>query len=248
MSKIFLKIIEAVGIKMEKFSIIIRNRNEEAWIGHCIQSIIENFEDPEIIIIDNNSTDKSIEIAKTFKKNKNFKDNKNKNYAEIKIFNIDDYTPGKSLNYGVLKSKNKNIMIISAHCVIDKIDIDATINNLKKYKAIFGKQDPVWRGKKISKRYIWSHFVNKKIENMFSNQENRFFFIMLQVFLKNQLLKKYHLMKSYQERKIGFGLKKLLSQILNIYMIQVLQFIITTHPMELLGRVCLDQNSCYNIS
>ena len=47
---------------MEKFSIIVRNRNEEAWIGHCIQSIIENFEDPEIIIIDNNSSDNTINL------------------------------------------------------------------------------------------------------------------------------------------------------------------------------------------
>lgn len=195
---------------MEKFSIIIRNRNEEAWIGHCIQSIIENFEDPEIIIIDNNSTDRSIEIAKTFKKNKNFKDNKNKNYAEIKIFNIDDYTPGKSLNYGVLKSKNKNIMIISAHCVIDKIDIDATIKNLKKYKAIFGKQDPVLRGKKISKRYIWSHFVNKKIENMFSNQEKRFFFHNAASIFKKSTLKKIPFDEELSGKEDRFWIKEII--------------------------------------
>lgn len=195
---------------MEKFSIIIRNRNEEAWIGHCIQSIIENFEDPEIIIIDNNSTDRSIEIAKTFKKNKNFKDNKNKNYAEIKIFNIDDYTPGKSLNYGVLKSKNKNIMIISAHCVIYKIDIDATIKNLKKYKAIFGKQDPVLRGKKISKRYIWSHFVNKKIENMFSNQEKRFFFHNAASIFKKSTLKKIPFDEELSGKEDRFWIKEII--------------------------------------
>ena len=194
---------------MEKFSIIVRNRNEEAWIGHCIQSIIENFEDPEIIIIDNNSTDKSIEIAKTFKKNKNFKDNKNKNYAEIKIFNIDDYTPGKSLNYGVLKSKNKNIMIISAHCVIDKIDVDATIKNLKKYKAIFGKQDPVMRGKKISKRYIWSHFVDKKIENMFSNQENRFFFHNAASIFKKSTLEKIPFDEELSGKEDRFWIKEI---------------------------------------
>ena len=70
---------------MSKFSVIIRNRNEEDWIGHCIQSVIEHFQDPEIIIVDNKSTDHSLEIAKTFRKNKNFKNNISKNYAEIKI-------------------------------------------------------------------------------------------------------------------------------------------------------------------
>ena len=194
---------------MEKFSVIIRNRNEEAWIGHCIQSIIENFEDPEIIIIDNNSNDKSLEIAKTFKKNKNFKGNKNNNYAEIKIFNIDDYTPGKSLNYGVSKCKNKNIMIISAHCVINKINIDDTIKNLKKYKAIFGKQDPVWRGKKISKRYIWSHFVNEKIENMFSNQENRFFFHNAASIFKKSTLEKIPFDEELSGKEDRFWIKEI---------------------------------------
>ena len=38
---------------MSKFSVIIRSRNEENWIGHCIQSLIENLDQPEIIIIDN---------------------------------------------------------------------------------------------------------------------------------------------------------------------------------------------------
>jgi len=194
---------------MEKFSVIIRNRNEEAWIGHCIQSIVENFEDPEIIIIDNNSKDKSLEIAKTFKKNKNFKGNKNNNYAEIKIFNIDDYTPGKSLNYGVSKCKNKNIMIISAHCVINKINIDDTIKNLKKYKAIFGKQDPVWRGKKISKRYIWSHFVDKKIENMFSNQENRFFFHNAASIFKKSTLEKIPFDEELSGKEDRFWIKEI---------------------------------------
>lgn len=194
---------------MEKFSVIIRNRNEEAWIGHCIQSIIENFEDPEIIIIDNNSKDKSLEIAKTFKKNKNFKDKKNNNYAEIKIFNINDYTPGKSLNYGVSKCKNKNIMIISAHCVINKINIDDVIKNLKKYKAIFGKQDPVMRGKKISKRYIWSHFVNEKIENMFSNQENRFFFHNAASIFKKSTLKKIPFDEELSGKEDRFWIKEI---------------------------------------
>ena len=69
MIKIFTIIIEADGVKMSKFSVIIRNRNEEDWIGHCIQSVIEHFQDPEIIIIDNNSTDQSLEIVKTFRKN-----------------------------------------------------------------------------------------------------------------------------------------------------------------------------------
>ena len=51
---------------MNKFStsIIIRTKNEERWIGHAIQSVLDNISKPEIIIVDNNSTDKTIKEAK----------------------------------------------------------------------------------------------------------------------------------------------------------------------------------------
>ena len=48
--------------------------------------------------------------------------------------------------------------------------------DLNNHVAIFGNQIPKWNGKKISKRYIWSHFVNKEVVNMYSKLEDRFFF------------------------------------------------------------------------
>ena len=84
---------------MDNISVIIRCRNEEQWVGHSIQSVIETFKKPEIIVINNNSTDESMGIVKMFKKDESLKDNGN--YTDIKIYNIDGYSPGKSLNYGV---------------------------------------------------------------------------------------------------------------------------------------------------
>ena len=48
-------------------SVIIRNRNEEQHIGFAIQSVLDNFINPEIIVVDNNSTDNSLEIVNLFK-------------------------------------------------------------------------------------------------------------------------------------------------------------------------------------
>ena len=42
---------------MDDISVIIRVRNEENWLGHSIQSILDYFKHPEIIIVDNNSND-----------------------------------------------------------------------------------------------------------------------------------------------------------------------------------------------
>ena len=42
-------------------SIIIRTKNEERWIDHCLSAIeTQNMRDYEIILVDNNSEDRSV--------------------------------------------------------------------------------------------------------------------------------------------------------------------------------------------
>ena len=58
--------------KNNKVSIIIRTKNEEQWIEICIQKILEqNYKNYEIIVVDNSSTDKTLEkmeyLQKVFK-------------------------------------------------------------------------------------------------------------------------------------------------------------------------------------
>ena len=156
-------------------SVIVRVRNEERWIGHTIQSIIDHLPGSEIIVINNESEDESIQIVKHFITDTNLKNNDLLRYADIKIFDIKDYTPGKSINLGVSKSSRKYNLVISSHCIINKINIESLIKDLQNYKSIFGKQIPVWNGKKIIPRYIWSHFKNNKVENMYSELEKRYF-------------------------------------------------------------------------
>ena len=46
-------------------SIIVRTKNEERWIESCIQNIKnQNYKKVEIIIVDNNSTDKTLDKIK----------------------------------------------------------------------------------------------------------------------------------------------------------------------------------------
>lgn len=160
---------------MEKISVIIRVKNEERWIGHTIQSILDNITRPQIIIIDNYSTDKSIEIVNRFKHDPLLKNKNNNNYTEIDVHQIKSYTPGKALNLGVSLAKHNTVMIISSHCILSKISLKSHLKQLKKYVSVFGNQIPIWDGKKVAKRYLWSHFVNKKITNMYSDYEKRYF-------------------------------------------------------------------------
>ena len=191
---ISIKIIEVGGQnKMsngDDVTIIIRNKNEERWIGFAIQSVLDYFVRPEIIVIDDNSSDKSIDLVKHFIHDPLLKSDTSR-YTSIKIFKINNYTPGAAINFGVKNSTKNYIMLLSAHCVIKKIKFQNLTTKLNEFVAVFGNQVPIWMGKKINKRYIWSHFQNKEIINMYSEMEKRYFFHNAASFFKKNYLQKY---------------------------------------------------------
>ncbi len=171
-------------------SVILRCKDEERWIGHTIQSILDYVDQPEIIILNNNSKDKSMEIVKHFVRDKKLQNTAKKSYTNIKFKNIDDYSPGKSLNQGVKLASNDIVLILSSHCVIKKFDFKKLLINLNKYDCFFGNQIPIYHGKRINKRYVWSHFVDKKVVNMYSDLEKRYFFHNAFAIYNKKILKK----------------------------------------------------------
>jgi|TARA_B100001287_G_C22674368_1_gene526909 glycosyltransferase involved in cell wall biosynthesis len=197
--------------KLSNISVIIRCKNEENWIGHAIQSVLDNLIKPEIIIIDNGSTDKTLDIVKMFVEDPLLQ-NDSKNYTKIKIFKIRDYTPGKSLNLGVSKSTKKFIMFLSAHCVLKKFDENEIIKKLKNFACLFGKQTPVWFGKKITKRYLWSHFDDEQKINYFSNLENRYFLHNALAIYNKNILKKFPFDPYLSTKEDRYWAKKIVSK------------------------------------
>lgn len=175
----------------KSISVIIRTKNEDRWIGHAIQSVIEFFPGCEIIIVDNKSVDETLMICQMFSKPK-ILNNVDTSYTKIKFAEIDNYTPGKALNRGINLSTRENILILSSHCVIRKINYQKLEKDLKKYVGIFGNQIPIYKGKKIQKRYIWSNFDERKSKvNLFSKIEKRYFFHNAFSFFKKKILKKF---------------------------------------------------------
>ena len=52
---------------MSFVSIIIRSKNEEKWIEHCLTAVhAQEFSDFEVILVDNNSSDNTLNIANRF--------------------------------------------------------------------------------------------------------------------------------------------------------------------------------------
>jgi|TARA_R110000824_G_scaffold62852_2_gene166067 rhamnosyltransferase len=149
---------------MDNISIVLRNRNEGEFIGFAIQSCLDHFKKPEIIVVDNGSTDDSLQTVNLFK-----------DRAPVKVISINDYSPGKSINLGVAEASNDLILVLSAHAQITEMNLDKVIEDLKHNVAVFGNQIPIYKGKKITKRYIWSHFKKNVTQDMFSEIENRHF-------------------------------------------------------------------------
>ena len=168
----------------EKYSVVLRVRNEERWIGYAIQSVVDHIgEECEIIIVNNGTTDDSIRIVNLFE------------YLDVKKVDIPsaDYTPGKALNLGIKNASRERILILSAHCQINSFNSDFLDTKFKdnSVACIFGKQTPYYLGKQITPRYMWSHFDDIPRENYFSEMEDRFFLHYGFALYRTEVVKKY---------------------------------------------------------
>ena len=92
------KILEKPNKKDIKFSIIVPNYNNGEWINRTIESVLkQTYDNWEMYIIDDMSTDNSIEVIKSYKDDRiTLIEN------EIKLYN------GGSRNVGILKAKKSN--------------------------------------------------------------------------------------------------------------------------------------------
>jgi len=116
-------------------SIIIRTKNEERWIKLCLDKIFEqSYKNFEIIIVDNYSTDKTLQ--------------KINNYKIKKIVKIKKYLPGKAINLGIKKSQGSYIVIVSAHCIPTtknwlKNFVQSITDKKNNFAGVYGRQEPM---------------------------------------------------------------------------------------------------------
>jgi glycosyltransferase involved in cell wall biosynthesis len=125
-------------------SIIIRTKNEERWIEHCLTSIkqqtVKNY---EIIIVDNDSDDSSVKVAEKF---------------ADKIISVTEFLPGKAINTGIKVSSGKYIVIISGHCIpknnqwLEKLIEPLLRDKTKKIAGVYGRQEPLSSSSALDKR------------------------------------------------------------------------------------------------
>ena len=154
---------------MAQISIIIRTKNEEKWIGHCLAMIEkQSLTDFEIILVDNESTDHTVEIAKR--------------YNLRKIVNIQEFRPGNAINEGIKVSSGEYIVCLSAHCIPKDVAWLATLrrnfdteNNIA---GVYGRQLPVSYTDPVDKRDLLLVFGRDRrlqIKDYFFHNANSMF-------------------------------------------------------------------------
>ena len=124
-------------------SIIIRTKNEERWISHSLTMLFnQDFKDFEVILVDNKSTDHTVEVAKRF--------------PIKKIVSIENFRPGHSINEGIRVSSGNYIVCLSAHCVPKSpLWLTQLLSNFAdnpKLAGVYGRQLPVSFTSAVDKR------------------------------------------------------------------------------------------------
>jgi rhamnosyltransferase len=140
-----------------KCSIIIRTKNEERWILSCLAAVYsQTYKNFEVIIVDNDSTDKTIE--------------KSKKYPDIKYVNISKYLPGESLNVGIKASSGKYIVCLSGHCIpVNEFWLENLVNTLESdnnYAGVYGRQESMSFSTPADKRDMLLVFgLDKRVQS-----------------------------------------------------------------------------------
>ena len=128
---------------MPEVSIIIRTKNEERWIGHCLAMVFQqDFKNFEVVLVDNASTDHTVEVAKR--------------YPLARIVNISRFLPGNALNEGIRASSGKFIVCLSAHCIPKETNwistLHANFSDAPNLAGVYGRQLPVSFTDPVDKR------------------------------------------------------------------------------------------------
>jgi len=86
-----------------KISIIVPAYNEEVTIKSCIQSLLDlDYPDYEIIVVDDGSTDKTLEEAKKFE------------VSGVKVIHQENHGKSNALNNGILSSEGEIVVTVDA--------------------------------------------------------------------------------------------------------------------------------------
>lgn len=191
----------------DKISVILPCYNSEKYIEKCIESILnQTYQNIEIIIIDDGSTDHTLKILEKYKKEND----------KISIIKKKNTGVSDSRNIGIKEAKGKYIMFVDSDDFLELDAIEKLYLNIKKYKAniVRGRykrirlkeqfiedEISVYNGKGINEIiynilngnipcYVWLLIINKEILLKYDIQFDKKLKIMEDTLFYIQLIEK----------------------------------------------------------
>ena len=108
----------------ELISIIVPIYNVELFLEKCLTSLVhQTYENTEIILVDDGSTDNSLYIANKFKEK----------YPNIKLFHKKNEGLGLTRNYGLKYANGEYIVFVDSDDYLDVSFCETMYSNLKKH-------------------------------------------------------------------------------------------------------------------
>ena len=114
-------------------SIILRTKKEERWITAWLHAVFsQRHRDFEVILVDNESADRTVEKAKQF--------------GLAKDVTCTDYRPRKALHLGIREARGEYIVCLSGHCIpVDEHWLEHLLRNFEdaSVAGVYGRQEPM---------------------------------------------------------------------------------------------------------
>lgn len=130
-------------------SVVVRTKNEASWIGRCLFAVAnQSLADFEVILVDNESIDRTLEIARSF---------------DVRVLSIpsQDFSHGRALNLGIEAASGRYIAILSRHCIPrDNYWLAKLLANFQDpaVAGVYGRQEPLPDTSDFDKRDLWTTF------------------------------------------------------------------------------------------
>ena len=110
-----------------KISIVITTKNEEGNIGTILTSMVDQEKPFEIIIVDSLSSDRTLEIAESFKDK----------FDELYIYQYESM-PGGGKNYGVEQAKGECVAFVDADCTASPLWLKSMRESAQEHRIVVG--------------------------------------------------------------------------------------------------------------
>ena len=148
-------------------SIIVRTKNEERWIGSCLEAVSrQTRQDFEVILVDNASTDKTVDKARQY---------------DVKLVTVDKFRPGDAINRGIEASTGEIIVCLSGHCIpVNEHWLENLVADLDddSVGGVYGRQEPLAFSSDLDKRDLLITFgLDRRVQvkdSFFHNANSAF--------------------------------------------------------------------------